>query len=514
MAKAPNILLLMADQLAAPALPAYGHPTVRTPALDRLAARGVTFANAYCNFPLCAPSRFSMLSGRLASRIDTFDNAAEFPASIPTFVHYLRGLGYRTILSGKMHFIGPDQLHGFEERLTTDIYPADFGWTADWREGERNKPTGISMRPVLEAGICYRNLQIDFDEEVEFEAVQKLYDLARDDRGEPFFLCVSFSNPHPPFMIMPEFWELYRHDAIDPPSVPPIPLEQSDALSRWLHVAHGADLVDIAESHVQNARHAYYGMVSYIDAKVTRVLAALERAGFADRTAVVFTSDHGEMLGERGMWYKQSFYEWSARVPLIVSFPGGFAPRRVDQVVSLVDLFPTLLDLATAGQRPDLVDPIDGQSLAGLLAGSATGTQDEAISEYLAEGALEPCRMIRRGKYKYVYLHKYGGQLFDLEKDPRELHDLSGCPQHAAIEANLRAALLHDWDPEEVKARVLASQRRRLFLRDVLGSGRVESWEYRRKPEDARRFVRSGGSPGQLKARSRWPRGTPGEPAK
>ena len=132
MARRPNILILMADQMIPQALGAYGNPTVRTPHIDRLAEGGVVFDSAYCNSPLCAPSRYVFLSGRLPSAIGGYDNAAEFPSAVPTFAHYLRLAGYQTILSGKMHFCGADQLHGFEERLTTDIYPADFGWTPDW----------------------------------------------------------------------------------------------------------------------------------------------------------------------------------------------------------------------------------------------------------------------------------------------------------------------------------------------------------------------------------------------
>ncbi|MDJ0983021.1 MAG: sulfatase-like hydrolase/transferase, partial [Kiloniellales bacterium] len=139
MSRQANIVFIMADQLAAPALPAYGHKVVKAPHIQGLAERGVVFDAAYCNSPLCAPSRFSMLSGRLPSDIGAYDNAAEFPATVPTFAHMLRLGGYRTILSGKMHFVGPDQLHGFEERLTTDIYPADFGWTADWERPDRRQ---------------------------------------------------------------------------------------------------------------------------------------------------------------------------------------------------------------------------------------------------------------------------------------------------------------------------------------------------------------------------------------
>jgi choline-sulfatase len=193
----PNILLIMADQLSAPALPCYGHPVVRAPALSRLAAEGVVFETAYCNSPLCGPSRLSMMAGLLPSKVGGYDNAPEFSAAIPTFAHYLRLAGYRTCLSGKMHFAGPDQLHGFEERLTTDIYPADFGWTPNWAEPEA-KVRFQDMRNVIETGPCLRSLQIDYDDEVETQAVRWLYDRARDRERRPFLLTASFTSPHDP----------------------------------------------------------------------------------------------------------------------------------------------------------------------------------------------------------------------------------------------------------------------------------------------------------------------------
>jgi len=127
----PNIVLIMADQLAPHFTGTYGHPLVKTPNLDALAARGMRFDAAYCNSPLCAPSRASFMTGQLVSRIAAYDNASDFGASVPTFAHYLRRAGYRTCLAGRMHFVGPDQLHGFEERATTDVYPADFAWVPD-----------------------------------------------------------------------------------------------------------------------------------------------------------------------------------------------------------------------------------------------------------------------------------------------------------------------------------------------------------------------------------------------
>jgi len=179
MSRAPNILVIQADQLAAGALSLYGNRIVKTPHIERLAAGGTVFDNAYCNFPLCVPSRASMLAGRYANALQVWDNAAEMPAAIPTVAHYLRAAGYHTVLCGKMHFIGPDQLHGFDERIVTDIYPSNFAWTPDWIAGERYRPTGINMRAVVDAGVCVRGLQLDYDDEVEHAGVQKLYDLAR-----------------------------------------------------------------------------------------------------------------------------------------------------------------------------------------------------------------------------------------------------------------------------------------------------------------------------------------------
>lgn len=216
MAKPPNILFIMVDQLAASALPAYGHPLVDAPHMTALAEGGVVFESAYCNFPICAPSRFSLLSGRLASRIGAYDNAAEFAAATPTIAHHLRLAGYRTLVGGKMHFVGPDQLHGFEERFTTDIYPADFGWTPNWRDPDQRFEWFHSMVNVVEAGPCQRSLQIDFDDEVAFAATRKIFDLARDDDARPFFLMVSFSHPHDPYTATQPYWDRYDHDAIPP----------------------------------------------------------------------------------------------------------------------------------------------------------------------------------------------------------------------------------------------------------------------------------------------------------
>lgn len=502
----PNVLLIMVDQMAAPAMPVYRPINVKIPNIEVLAARSVVFENAYCNFPICAPSRFSMLAGRLPTAIDAFDNASEFSAATPTLAHYLGYLGYATTLCGKMHFIGPDQFHGYQERLTTDVYPSDFAWTPDWSEGERNKPSGVSMRSVVEAGMCVRSLQIDYDEEVEHYALQKIFDLARAPDKRPFFLTISFAHPHPPFVIEREFWDRYADEEIEMPQVPAIPAKNLDPYSRWLHIAHGGDLHTVTDDHVRRARRAYFGMMSYIDDKIGRIMDALDAAELTESTLVVFAGDHGEMLGERGMWYKQTFFEWSARVPLFISYPGKISPGRRPQVVSLVDLVPTLLDFATDGRPPESADPFDGNSMRKLLLdGDDPAWPDTAISEYTAEGVRGPCRMIRRGRYKYVYTHGHDAMLFDLEADPLELSNLAGKPGTVDVEIELAARLAERWDADQVMARVMASQRRRRLVQQANKKGGATNWAFVARPGDERRFVRDAGAVVEAKARSRFP---------
>jgi len=492
----------MFDQMAPQFLSCYGHDLVKSPHIDALAAGGVLFENSYTNFPLCVPSRASFMSGRYANAIDVWDNAMDFPCSTPTIAHYLRAQGYSSTLSGKMHFIGPDQLHGFEQRLVTDVYPSNFAWTPDWTEGPQNRPTGISMRQVIDSGSCIRSLQIDYDDEVEFFARQKLYDLVRFSDKQPFFLMISFTHPHSPFVAKREHWDRYNHDDITLPKVPAIPLDEQDEMSRWLHYAHGGDLNDVTDEHIRNARHAYYGMISYCDDKVGRIMATLDEIGLSDDTVVILTSDHGEMLGERGGWYKQYFYEYSSRVPLIVSWPSCFKPDRVKQNVSLADILPSCMDLATGGNDWEPVAPLDGNSLIPLFGGDSSSWDDTVISEYTGEGTCAPCRMIRRGHHKLIYTHGFPDLLYDLAADPDELTNLAADAAHSKKCDELRCALLTDWDPDSVNARALQSQRNRRFIQETTGG--EPTWAFKLREDDDRRYIRNSGA-GPTKAKARYP---------
>lgn len=501
----------MVDQLSARALAMHGNKVCRTPHIDALAETGVVFDNAYCNSPLCAPTRFSMLAGRHAAAIGAYDNASEFSAEIPTMAHYLAALEYRTILCGKMHFIGPDQLHGYEERLTTDIYPANFAWMPNWDRGPKYISSGVNLSAVVESGPCIRSLQMDYDDEVENAGIQKLYDLARDSDERPFFLTLSFTQPHSPYTPGQEYWDRYDHDEIDLPTVGEIPYDKLDALSQGLYFAHGRDQHSVSEAHVRNARHGYYGMISCVDEKIGHVMKVLKDTGLRDNTIVVFTSDHGEMLGERGMWYKHCFFDWAAKVPLIVSDPRNLTPGRKTEVVSHVDLLPTFLDLASDGYCEDKPTDLDGSSLISLLRGEISEWADSAIADYLAIGPCVPCRMIRKGKYKLHYIHGHDPLLYDLDADPEETNHLADDPAFKDVRANLEASLKQDYDPEELDRRVRESQRRRFLIAEA--TKHRPMWNFVARPGDESRYVRNAKAD-DTKNRQRFPSVDPATPDK
>jgi choline-sulfatase len=499
-ASRPNLLLVMVDQLAAGWLPPYGHPVVQAPNITALARAGVVFENAYCASPLCSPSRAALLTGRLPSRAEVFDNGAELRASLPTVAHHLRAAGYTTCLAGKMHFVGPDQLHGFEQRLTTDIYPADLGWTPDWRRplGEP-LPWYHTMESVLVPGICAASMQLDYDDEVAFQAVRRIFDFAREGAGDPFFLLVSFSHPHDPWEVRGRYWDLYDQAAIDAPTVPAIPLSQADPHSRRLRQMIGIDEARISDEQVRTARHGYYAAISYVDERIGEVLAALRDSGLEEDTTVVFTADHGEMLGERGLWYKMSFFEPSARVPLIVSAPGRIAPGRRAEAVSLLDLAPTFVELATADRAAEM----DGRSLAGPLDGNTADGSTEVVGEYLAEGVTSPAVMIRRGPHKFIRCDGDPDQLYDLESDPHELVNLAERTTHAEVRGSFGELVAARWDMVDLERRVLASQRERQLVAAALEAGRSTTWDFQPHADASAQYVRRRGDLYELQRRAR-----------
>lgn len=487
----PNIVVVMADQLAPQFTGAYGHRIARTPHLDALAARGMRFDAAYCNSPLCAPSRFAFMSGQLISRIAAYDNASEFKATVPTFAHYLRSLGYRTCLSGKMHFVGPDQKHGFQDRVTTDIYPSDFAWTPDWEaHDERIEKWYHNMQTVKESGLAQATFQIDYDDEVGFAARRWLFDRARDraagDRT-PFAMVASFIHPHDPYVARPEWWNLYSDDEIDMPAFVP-PLEAQDPFSRRLMDGIEASYVPLTEEEVRRARRAYLANVSYFDSKIGEIVRTLKETGEIDNTVVIVTADHGDMLGERGLWYKMNFFENSARVPLVMAGP-GIAQGTAGNACSLVDMLPTLIEIA-GGDESILGEPVDGRSLMPLARGEADPV-DEAIGEYCAEMTPSPVFMIRRGCYKYIHCDPDPPQLYDLAEDPLEMKNLATDAAQHEVAAAFAAEVAARWDSEALRRQVIATQKSRRALHAAMEAGAGEDWDYNPPSDASQQYVRN-----------------------
>ncbi|MGH3065148.1 MAG: choline-sulfatase [Gaiellaceae bacterium] len=502
----PHIVLFVVDQLSALFLRAYGHPVTRTPVIDSLAEGGVVFENAYCPSPLCAPARAALVTGTLPSRNGVYDNSAELPASLPTFAHILRLEGYRTCLSGKMHFVGPDQLHGFEERLTTDIYPGDFGWTPDWsRPDERVDWWYHNMSSVKEAGVAEITNQLEFDDEVTFHSVRRLYDFARFERDAPLFLCVSFSHPHDPYVARRRYWDLFRDDEIDLPAVPRKPYGELDPHERRLWRASAMDEVEITDDDVRAARHGYYANLNYVDERIGEVLAALEACDLAESTVVMFVSDHGEFLGEHGLFYKMSFREHPARVPFLVYAPWRFRSRRVREPVSLVDLCPTLADLARPGLSGELPRAVDGRGLVPLLDGSAEDPNATVLGEYLAEGVSGPMVMIRRARWKLIHTASDPDQLFDLESDPEELRNLAEDAGHAKVVDDFRADVARLWDLGAIDRDVRESQQARLTVFRALQQGTIHPWDFQPARPAAERYTRNTMDVAQRDQQSRFP---------
>jgi choline-sulfatase len=467
---APNILLIVSDSLPAVFTGPYGDASGATPNLDALAARGAVFETAYCSYPLCAPSRASFLTGRYASQLGCFDNGSPFSSEWPTLAHSLKALGFESMIAGKMHFVGHDQHHGFHHRLALETdyskgyNPRLFQLAYDWTQPSGGNPDGPRMMGesyvASEAWRDYR-LHYDRDEAIHQAALRFL----AEPRGL-FFACVSYHAPHNPFWIPEELRRPFRERALSLPAWPLSFDPVHGPMDRWLNDFHYVPEFQARMMTPENLRWLYetfYGMLFDLDRRVGELLQAVP----AD-TLVVFISDHGDMMGERGMLQKRYFYEKSVRVPFIVSWPGVWQTGlRIAEVVSLLDLFPTLADALGAPLPEDL----PGVSLVPSLAAGRLLPPRDVFAEYHGEGVHAPCFMLRRGDWKYLWVPGHEERLYDLARDPGETRNAVG--EHGALAAELRGAVLGAFDPDDIARRALASQRARRFVFACEEAGRA-----------------------------------------
>lgn len=452
----PNILILMVDELNVAASGVYGHPFVQTPNMGRLATSGVTVERAYCNSPLCVPSRAAFMTGRYPHQLGVYDLASPLSSAEPTWAHLFNAAGYETVLSGKMHFVGPDQRHGFQQRLVEDCHgEGTHHGVPDWDAPIRR--TGKPSERLVAAGRAGRTRYTDYDTSVRDETVQYLQAYAQGEAEKPFVLCASFISPHFPLVVPEKYFDLYYPDFADLPSHPELPEHPKYRRIQQMFSLEGP----FDEETIRRCRAAYYGLVTFVDEQIGGILDALEESGLAENTFVLFTGDHGDMLGERGLWWKSSFLEGSARVPMVCSFPGKLpAGERRDNVVSLVDVFPTLLDVANI-PCPDF---LEGSSFLPLLQEGDPYWKDEALIECLAHTALHPEAALVKGKYKFIYGMHEAPQLFDLESDPNELVNLAQQARYRSLVSQFERELLSRWPAEQIDREVRQSQRLRRYV--------------------------------------------------
>ena len=498
----PNILILMVDQLNGTLFPDGPADWLHAPNLKKLAACSVRFQNCYTASPLCAPGRASFMSGQLPSVTGVYDNAAEFPSSLPTYAHHLRRAGYQTALSGKMHFVGPDQLHGFEERLTTDIYPPDFGWTPDYRKpGERIDWWYHNMGSVTGAGVAEITNQMEYDDEVAYEAVRKIYDLSRGHDARPWCLTVSFTHPHDPYVARKKYWDLYEDCDHLLPDISAMDYDAHDPHSKRIFDANDWRSFDITQEDIKRSRRAYFANISYLDDKIGEILETLETT--RQEAVILFVSDHGDMLGERGLWFKMSFYEGSSRVPMMMA-ASGIEPRLVTDPVSNIDVCPTLCDIAGISMD-DIAPWTQGETLLPIANGAMRTTP--VAMEYAAEASYAPMVSLRSGPYKFNRCTLDPDQLFDLENDPNELVNLIGDPEFDDIRAEFGALADAKWDLARFDEEVRRSQARRWIVYEALRNGDYYPWDYQPLKKASERFMRNHMDLNVVEENQRFPRG-------
>ncbi len=444
----------MSDQHHKRILGCAGDGLVQTPALDGLAARGVRFANASCTYPLCVPSRSSFLTCRHPHEIDVFTNNCELRTDRPTFAHAFHAAGYETVLAGRMHFVGMDQRHGFDTRLIGDVwgtaYPTggDIGGVMTRTLGDLTE-TGDQHLPSLLRSGPGRTGYLEYDQRVSETAAAWLQQRgAAREPSKPFLLTVGLMMPHCPFVAPREEFERYWPQITEAslPAFDPSALHPVHQFHRGYNQIDGGVPTDAQRC----VRAAYYGLVTHLDRQVAQILKALEASGLAESTIVVYTSDHGEQLGEHGLWWKSTFYEGSIGIPLLVAYPGGRRGGVVRENVSLMDVGVTLLDLAGAKPLPGAT----GRSFARLLRdGVDPDWPDEVFAEYNPrhETAAPCARMIRRGPWKLNTYLDHRSQLFNLDEDSGENHDRIDDPACAGLVAELTARVQAGWDPARIQ---------------------------------------------------------------
>lgn len=434
--KYPNILFLMTDEHRPDLFGFAGNPVIRTPNLDWIAEKSVMFENAYTPSPVCIPARQCLMSGQLPRTCGCEVFGEDLTPFYRTFARTFSENAYNTVCCGKLHHNGPDQMQGWQKRVGNDtslterfienqdkeklaqfkISQADHRWT--------------NAKEVLRAGVGHARNMMN-DEYTLLGALNTIEDIFespyydKQQVNQPLLLKASFVLPHYPYFCDEKLFKYYLN------RVPVFGEEQVLSGHPYLDTKHLEIGTDVRLRDIQRTTAAYYAMIETVDGYIGQILDKLREAGQdLDDWIIVFTSDHGEMLGEHGIWAKHKFYESSVRVPLLIRYPARFEPRKVEENVNLCDLYATLCDLCSL----ETPDNLDSRSLTGLMEGHAEGWSNESVSQYLGQYL-----MIKQDHMKY---HYYGEDmpevLWDLKNDPGETTDLTDNPEYAGILADMR----------------------------------------------------------------------------
>ncbi len=449
----PNILLIMSDQHSADAMGCAGDPLIRTPNLDRLAAEGMRFTNAYCPSPLCVPSRMSFMSGRSPTRNQVWTNQAALSSTIPTWAHALGVAGYDTALIGRMHFVGPDQRHGFMHRPIGEGNARHFG--APELGGPRYtrlpQATAGQSRVSFEHAGRGNSFYQQFGSDVTDATCRFLREHSNSDTA--FAAVTGYLLPHCPY-IGPKAAFDYYFDRMDTGVENG---DQPDCIRDIVERSRRRLTPPATEHQLRVARAAYYAMIEHMDNDIGRILDTLDATGLADNTLVIYCSDHGDMMGHHHLWSKKVFYDRAAKVPFLARLPGLTSPGSAcDSLCSLLDVAPTFTELTGAPEMD-----VDGESMAPLLRGETK--PERVVASEVADvnaGSFDWVgKMVRRGPWK-LWRHQtvdgkdYPPALFNLDDDPEEKNNCAANPECAAVLDELTAALQKDWAPSHVTATV------------------------------------------------------------
>jgi len=455
--KPRNLLFIMSDEHSKRVLGCNGHPMIKTPNLDRLSARGVRFADAYCNSPICVPSRASFQTGRYVHDIRFWDNAIAYDGSVPSWAHRLKAAGHRVDAIGKLHFRSPENDNGFtQEHMPLHVVEGVGDPIGMLRDPP--PPRKAALKLAADAG-CGDSTYQGYDDRITAAAEDWIAARAAKPYGKPWTLLVSLVCPHFPLIARPEWYNMYPEDQVPWPGLYSPKERPAHPYVEAMRACQIYDQGFDDPRKVRKAIAAYFGLVSFVDHNVGRLVAALEKHGLSGETRVIYTSDHGDNLGTRGLWGKSNMYEESAAVPMLMAGPEVPEGVTCREPVSLVDSFPTIVDCM--GMEPHAEDrDLPGASLMDVVAGRAPDRT--VMSEYHAAGAATGAFMIRKGRFKYVHYVGMPPQLFDLGADPYETRDLGQDPGYRGLVADCEAELRKVVDPEAADRQARADQGARI----------------------------------------------------